>query len=540
METNMKNIRLILKRYFGHAAFRTGQEEIISRILKGENVLGIMSTGGGKSLTYQVPAYVLPGITLVVSPLISLMVDQVQQLLKNGHRLATYINSSLDRDEIRLVIDELEAGKYKLVYISPEKLQQPSIIRLLQKRGVSLVAIDEAHCISQWGHDFRTDYLKLPSLIKALGEPPVLAVTATATHNVAQEIADLFDIAVDNQIRLSVNRSNIAYDLYPASDEADKNTRLLAQLHECQKPGIVYCSTRQAVEQLVVLCQQGGIQRVSGFHGGMNPMERILIQEQFIANQLDVIIATNAFGMGIDKPDIRFVIHYHLPASIEAYTQEVGRIGRDQQPGYACLYVQEEDVHIHHRLFQNEYPTDEELVAFLGLLRTPVHRADSHVLTREGYEQKITHEELFAAIGIGENVTRLLFYYAQEAGAVHSVQLGKNGYTYWIQPHDPKLVHGTMKQRIQLVKRSKFAKLGTMQEWIQTSGCLREALLAYFGERMIDKPESCCRTCGINRELYHESAKQERITREAVWNLPEALERLLPRKSPNEGGSASL
>ncbi|MCG7316804.1 RecQ family ATP-dependent DNA helicase [Brevibacillus laterosporus] len=540
METNMKKIRLILQQYFGHATFRTGQEEIISRILQGKNVLGIMSTGGGKSLTYQVPAYLLPGITLVVSPLISLMVDQVQQLLKNGHRLATYINSSLDRDEIRLIVDELEAGKYKLVYISPEKLQQPSIIRLLQKRGVSLVAIDEAHCISQWGHDFRTDYLKLPSLVKSLGQPPVLAVTATATHSVAQEIAHLFDIDLDNQIRHSVNRSNIAYDLYQASDEADKKTRLLAQLRECQKPGIVYCSTRQAVDQLVLLCQREGIQRVSGFHGGMNPMERILIQEQFIANQLDVIIATNAFGMGIDKSDIRFVIHYHLPASIEAYTQEVGRIGRDQHPGYACLYVQEEDVHIHHRLFQNEYPTDEELVAFLELLRNSVHASDSVVLAREGYEQKLTHEELFAAIGIGENVTRFLFYYAQEAGAVRSVQLGKSGYTYWFQPHDPQVVFATMKQRIQLVKRSKYAKLGNMQEWIQSSGCYRESLLAYFGERLINNPESCCRACGINRTLYLESTKPERVAQESAWNLQEALERLLPHRPSNEGGAASL
>ncbi|QOT00596.1 RecQ family ATP-dependent DNA helicase [Brevibacterium sp. JNUCC-42] len=540
METNMKKMRLILQRHFGHATFRAGQEEIISRILQGENVLGIMSTGGGKSLTYQVPAYLFPGITLVVSPLISLMVDQVQQLLKNGHRLATYINSSLDRDEIRLVLDELEAGKYKLVYISPEKLQQPAIIRLLQKRGVSFVAIDEAHCISQWGHDFRTDYLKLPSLIKALGQPPVLAVTATATHSVAQEIAHLFDISMDNQIRLSVNRSNIAYDLYLTNDDADKKERLLTQIRECQKPGVIYCCTRQAVDQLVLLCQQEGIQRVSGFHGGMNPMERILIQEQFIANQLDVIIATNAFGMGIDKSDIRFVIHYHLPASVEAYTQEVGRIGRDQQPGYACLYVQEEDVHIHHRLFQNEYPTDEELIRFLELLRTPFHVSASIVTPSVGHEQKITHEELFAAIGIGENVTRFLFYYAQEARAVSRVQQGKSGYTYWLQPHDPQSILADMKQRIQLVKRSKYAKLGNMQEWIQSTDCYRESLLAYFGERLIDKPESCCRACGITTTLYLESTKTERLVQESAWNLREALERLLPYRQPDERGATSL
>lgn len=540
METNMKKILLILQRNFDHSAFRAGQEEIISRILQGENVLGIMSTGGGKSLTYQVPAYLFPGITLVVSPLISLMVDQVQQLVKNGHRLATYINSSLDRDEIRLVLDELEAGKYKLVYISPEKLQQPAIIRLLQKRGVSFVAIDEAHCISQWGHDFRTDYLKLPSLIKALGQPPVLAVTATATHSVAQEIARLFDISMDNQVRLSVNRANIAYDLYLTNDDADKKERLLTQLRECQKPGIVYCSTRQAVDQLVLLCQQEGFERVSGFHGGMNPMERILIQEQFIANQLDVIIATNAFGMGIDKSDIRFVIHYHLPASVEAYTQEVGRIGRDQQPGYACLYVKEEDVHIHHRLFQNEYPTDEELIRFLEMLRTSFHVSTSTVTASDRHEQKITHEELFAAVGIGENVTRFLFYYAQEAGAVSRVQQGKNGYTYWLQPHDSQLILADMKQRIQLVKRSKYVKLDNMQEWIQSTGCYRESLLAYFGERLIDKPESCCRACGITTTLYLESTKTEKLVQESAWSLREALERMLPFRQPDERGATSL
>ncbi|MCK9910787.1 RecQ family ATP-dependent DNA helicase, partial [Microbacteriaceae bacterium K1510] len=206
-----------------------------------------------------------------------------------------------------------------------------------------MIAIDEAHCISQWGHDFRTDYLRLPQLVKRLGSPPVLAVTATATSVVQEEICRLFSICEEDVVAQSLNRSNIAFDLIRVDTELEKRELIVQALRSLQGPGIVYCRTRQAVDQFVATCRLEGIARIHGYHGGMTAMERVLIQEQFLRNELDVIVATNAFGMGIDKTDIRFVLHYHYPASIEEYTQEVGRIGRDGQPGYAALYYLAED-----------------------------------------------------------------------------------------------------------------------------------------------------------------------------------------------------
>ncbi|WP_232696287.1 RecQ family ATP-dependent DNA helicase [Brevibacillus daliensis] len=526
MDKNLLVLSDALQAKFGHTSFREGQKEIMVPLLQGNHVLGIMSTGGGKSLTYQLPAYLFPGITLVVSPLISLMVDQVQKLQKHGHRYATYLNSSLDRDEMRIVMEEVVAGVYQLLYISPEKLMQPQVISLLRKRGVSLVAIDEAHCISQWGHDFRTDYLKLPDLVNSLGNPLVLAVTATATAEVQREIGELFQILPEHQVRLTVNRPTIAIDVKWVKNDAEKQEILFSQLKELRMPGIVYCSTRQTVDKLVAKCHGEGLHRVSGFHGGMNPMERILIQEQFVQNQLDIIFATNAFGMGIDKPDIRFVLHYHTPSSMEAYTQEIGRIGRDNQPGYACLYYREEDLLIHHRLFAQEYPTVEEVIRFI------------HLFARNQEEfNTLTHEQLFEEVGVGENVTRLLFYYAEKAGAISSVHQLKNGYEIRKNVFQPEQMIEQLWGIIQQVKSQKYQKLKGIQDWLQGDSCLRGRMLTYFGEEMAGHHVvNCCVHCGIDPTMYEKKEMSVEIPTRLVWDLKTALSQLLPGVTHYEKG----
>lgn len=506
-----------LHRFFGYSSFRPGQYEMIHRVLGGKNVLGLLSTGGGKSLSYQLPALLLPGITVVVSPLISLMIDQVQQLRIRRKIPAAYINSALEANEWKRLKHEIEAGRYKLLYMSPEKLQQPHMLEWLARCGVSLVAVDEAHCISQWGHDFRTDYLRLPEVVKRLGSPPVLAVTATATGSVQQEICRLFSIRHEDVVAQSLNRSNIAFDVIRVDSELEKRELIIQALRSLKGPGIVYCRTRQAVDQFVATCSLEGIERIHGYHGGMTSMERVLIQEQFLRNELDVIVATNAFGMGIDKADIRYVLHYHYPASLEEYTQEVGRIGRDGEPGYAALYFLAEDFFLHQHLLQHEYPHEQEVERFVQLLQ-------------DWPREDISHSELVAMLGVGENISQLLFFHAEQAGAAVDVTTSRSGYRFRKQkPASPASLH-EMIEKIQRAKQVKELKLRQMLDWLHQTGCLRDALNGYFegdNEKRFDR--YCCTNCGVNRQAYEEN-RPIGGTREKVWVLQEALRKLLPNE----------
>lgn len=508
-----------LKRYMGFTSFRPGQREIVERIMMRRNVLGVLATGSGKSLTYQLPSLVLPKLTLVVTPLISLMIDQVQRLKTKGRHDAAYLNSSLSAAEIKQITSEIKVGKYKLVYISPEKLQQPHILALLKKRGVSLVAIDEAHCISQWGHDFRTDYLRLPQVLEELGNPVVLAVTATATQAVQDELSSLFQILPEDRVIQSLNRANIAYDVRRVESEQEKTAQVLAAIEKLKGPGIVYCSTRQAVENLVAACQRAGLLSVHGYHGGMNAMERILIQEQFLREEISVIIATNAFGMGIDKPNIRFVLHYHFPSSIEAYVQEVGRIGRDGLPGYACLFYDPADYFIHFRLLQNEIPTQVEVEQFIQLI---THH-DRKMGTAE-----ITSTELQAWLGLDEQAQRMLFFYAEQTGIVqHAVQT-RQGFQYeWTGKESDRALE-RITSRIEEVKQAKLAKLRSIQLWLEQNACLRKELQAYFGETLEDLQEQCCVNCGLDAAVYEKTESEELQEKYADWDLKTSLQKLFP------------
>ncbi|GAA4709312.1 RecQ family ATP-dependent DNA helicase [Brevibacillus fulvus] len=512
-----------LQHYYGFRTFRPGQLEIIQRVLAGRSVLGLLSTGSGKSVTYQLPAQLLPGITLVVSPLISLMVDQVQRLRMRGKFSAVYLNSSLEPAETRRLLSEVEQGRYKLVYISPEKLQQPNIQQLLARRGVSLVAVDEAHCISQWGHDFRTDYLRLPEIVQKLGNPPVLAVTATATEEVQREIARLFHIHQEDIVSQSLNRGNIAYDIIAVTDEAEKREKIIEAVAKLHGPGIVYCRTRQAVEQFVATCQLAGLDKVEGYHGGMSAMDRVLIQEQFLRDELSVIVATNAFGMGIDKPNIRYVLHYHFPGSIEEYTQEVGRIGRDGQPGYAALYFAIEDLAIHQHLSQAEYPEPAVIELFVASLRA-----------KTGL--KLAYPEIAAGLDLPETQTELLLFYAEQAGLI--ARSDRPPYGVQVNSGFPADAANRIGQRIERARQAKRTKLTQMVNWLQQKGCYRQALAAYFGSTDdLGYDLYCCSSCGLQRIDYEQDVS--RLTAalpETNWNLHEALRMLLPVELYNRGG----
>ena len=317
---------LVLRRYFGHTAFRPGQEQLIDAVLSGQDVMGIMPTGGGKSLCYQVPALLLPGVTLVISPLISLMKDQVSAL-KNVGIPAAFINSSLSLRQLGLVYERARQGAYKVIYVAPERLEAEGFSAFAKEAAVSLVAVDEAHCISQWGQDFRPSYLKIATFIASLPRRPVVAAfTATATAEVRQDIVRLLQLQKPVCTVTGFDRPNLFFDVLRPKN---KVTTLLALLRERNdKTGIVYCATRAAVEKVCqTLCDNGF--SATRYHAGLADEERRANQEDFQFDRKQIMVATNAFGMGIDKSNVGFVIHYQMPKSLESYYQEAGRAGRD-------------------------------------------------------------------------------------------------------------------------------------------------------------------------------------------------------------------
>ena len=346
------DLQNILKTYFGYDEFRNGQDKLIESIIKGRDALGIMPTGGGKSICYQLPAIALDGITIVISPLISLMKDQVDSLNELGIN-AAFINSTLDNGEFLQILEGIRGNSYKIVYVAPERLNTDSFINLVKDISISLVAVDEAHCISQWGHDFRPSYLEIPRFINSLKQrPAVAAFTATATKEIIKEIKRLIGLRNPIEVTTGFDRPNLYYQVLKVSN---KSKFLIEYLNENFKTesGIVYCATRKSVESLVKILNDKGFSAV-GYHGGMNSEERQNNQDEFILGNKRLIVATNAFGMGIDKPDVRFVIHYNMPKNMEAYYQEAGRAGRDGEKSDCILLYSASDIVKQKLMIQND------------------------------------------------------------------------------------------------------------------------------------------------------------------------------------------
>lgn len=352
---------------FGLPGFRPGQENVIQAILSGRDTLCIMPTGGGKSLCFQLPTIAREGVTIVISPLIALMKDQVDSLTERGIP-ATFINSTLSSDEQRNRIASMVSGKYKLVYIAPERLKSSSFMRSVQRTKIQLLAVDEAHCISQWGHDFRPDYARLGRFRERLGNPQTVALTATATSLVQDDIAKILRLEKPAKFVTGFARTNLKLLVKSPKGNANKDQELTRFLKSHPGCGIIYASTRKNCEQLIELLSEELDRSVAFYHAGLTVDTRRKVQEQFMSGEIEIIVATNAFGMGIDKSDLRFVVHYNLPGSIEAYYQEAGRAGRDGEPSECLMLFSYQDKFIQEFFIENSYPSKDtvrEVYAYL-------------------------------------------------------------------------------------------------------------------------------------------------------------------------------
>ena len=438
-----------LKRVFGYETFRPGQQEIIEAVVDGQDVLAIMPTGAGKSLTFQLPSYIKNnGLTIIVSPLLSLIEDQMQQIRERGERGVARLTSMESSDEKQDVLNHLK--RYRFLYLSPEQLAVPYVTRALANATVQMLVIDEAHCISQWGHEFRPEYARLGELRKEIGSPQCMAVTATAPEGVKRDIIEKLALFSPSQFVHSANRPEIRLSVERVEKEM-KLDRLKELVRDVPKPAVIYTATRREAESLA-----NQLESALFYHGGMSTEDRRLVQSQFLRDEVSVMVCTSAFGMGVNKDNVRSVIHFQIPATVEAYMQEIGRAGRDGEPAFAVLLYAEGDERIQQFLIDQQYPKEKDI--------------------------RMAYFEVESGTPLGQ-LPRLLRMNEEDPVFLLLKQM---------------LVERSLQDALDWVKerkRDRYRQLGQMMDYELIKTCRRAYLLNYFSEKAVAQAD-CCDICG--------------------------------------------
>ena len=500
-----------LRQHFGFDDFREGQREVVGSILDGKDAVVVMPTGSGKSLCYQLPAMILDGVTLVVSPLIALMKDQVDALQARGLP-ATFINSSLPEAEQHARIDSLRRRAHKLVYIAPERFRSSRFVSAVQSIPVSLFAVDEAHCISMWGHDFRPDYLRLKHVIRSLGHTQTVALTATATPYVRSDIIQQLGLSQPQTFVSGFDRPNLSIEVVHTEKEKEKISRIRHLARKSGGSGIVYASTRKAVEQVGRELKSAGL-TLSMYHAGMSDGVRIKAQDDFMNGRTQIIVATNAFGMGIDKPDIRFVAHYQIPGSIEAYYQEIGRAGRDGLPSTCMLLFNYADKNTHDFFIEGSYPDISTVKnvysALLGTGLKKIELTTAQIGKLAGEKNEMSVQSALYLLERAGHISREAAV-ARGARTPRAIVILDNA-TLRV---DGRQIIG----RAELERR----KLRELINLCYTDYCYRAHILNYFGDRNHDRQ---CGTCGNCRPKTSAPIHEPEITETpiAINSEPRAL-----------------
>jgi len=483
------DLSVVLRDRFGFEEFRPAQKQVIDTVMAGQSALAVMPTGSGKSLCYQLPALALPGLTLVVSPLIALMKDQVDQLSQLGLP-ATSINSTASRDQQRSRLEHAIAGRIKLLYIAPERFQSDEFRAGLARTRVSLFAVDEAHCISLWGHDFRPDYLRLRHVIRDLQSPPILALTATATPAVRRDILKQLGIEQAAQIVSGFDRKNLYLEVREVGTSAEK-IRAIIELARWGPVGIVYAGTRKNVDEIYANLRRAGIE-TAAYHAGLAPADRKAVQERFMSASECVIVATNAFGMGIDRSQVRFVVHADIPDSVEAYYQEIGRAGRDGQAARCLLLFNYADKWIPEFLIDSSHPPAEILRYVFGKLC----RSGEGAIVGDAWRKlSATRDHRFHA-----SITLL-----QRFGYLDRIQTQAGRGVRILKANDTAL-HGINFEELEARRQFEYRKLGVMLNYASRfrKHCFRSFILSYFGEWNRSRDCGNCSRC--NPQKYPRSA----------------------------------
>lgn len=469
-----------LQEVFGYSTFRPGQKEIIEHLIEGRDCIALLPTGMGKSMCYQLPGYIFDKPVLIVSPLLSLMQDQVDQLRQRGEKRVVALNSFLTPNEKTYALHFLH--EYRFIFTSPEMLTQPQVRQRLQSMELSLIVADEAHCISQWGFDFRPDYLRIGEI---LGErrPPILALTATATDSVLADIERYLHMKEPYRFIHNVNRENIKLAKYVFHKKEEKQDWILEHVKNTEGPGIVYMSSRKRCDEFSQLLIENHI-RAASYHAGKDAEDRQFIQQQFIQNDIEWIVATNAFGMGVHKDDIRQVIHESMPANVSNYMQEIGRAGRDGKDALAVLLYAEGDEHYARYIAIEDLPKSMHVEAYAA------HR-----------QMQQNPNVMLQEEGLSETAFRVL--------------------DYWMQQEPQEAV----KRRLLNMEENKHTAVREMAAIIHTSTCMRAKLVEYFGQTLPKAQEVCCTECGL--EIDNIIGPRGKVTKQAQMSWDQRLQKLL-------------